>query len=442
MKQQFETYIHTRHLLTPQSHVLLAISGGADSMVMLHLFEQLNYPIAIAHCNFQLRGNDALRDEEFVLQYAHTHHIPIHNIRFNTTEYCQQHNISIEMGARQLRYEWFDLLIHQYHYTCLATAHHMDDSLETFFLNAIRKTGISGLHGILPQSGYIIRPMLFCTKKDILQYAHTHHLNYMEDYTNNEDDVQRNFIRLHIIPLFEQLRPDFKPNLNATTRILHEQELIYNQHINSIKQRIIHQQGDNYIIPIADLTSLHPTTTYVYECIRSYGFNYSQAENITRSLPLNEEKTFASTTFILTKTRTQLLIQPLSTLLSPNYITTPITDISALQAMGIQAELVPHTPDFTFENNKNTAYFDYDQIQFPLAIRSWQQGDYFYPIHGKGKKKISDFFTNIKLNNSQKHQARLLLHANNDILWIIGYRSDNRYAVTAHTHTILILRIL
>lgn len=442
MKQQFETYIRTHQLLTPQSHVLLAISGGADSMVMLHLFEQLNYPIAIAHCNFQLRGHDAVRDEEFVLQYAHAHHIPVHHIRFNTIEYCKEHNISIEMGARQLRYEWFDRLMKQHHYTCLATAHHMDDSLETFFLNAIRKTGISGLHGILPRSGYIIRPLLFCTKKDILLYARDHHLQYQEDYTNKEDDVQRNFIRLNIIPLFEQLRPDFKSNLNATTRILYEQEQIYNRHIADVKQQIMHTEGDNYIINIAQLTTLQPTATYLYECIRHYGFNYSQAQNIASSLQLNEEKCFSSPLYTLIKTRTRLVIKPISHNTETADTCICLHDINDLASIGIQAELQLYTDNFTFENNGNTAYFDYDKLQFPFSMRAWHSGDYFYPIHGKGKKKISDFFTNIKLNSEQKQQVRLLLHANNDILWVMGYRSDNRYAVTANTHTILVMRIL
>lgn len=441
MEHAFELYIAKHRLLQAHHKVLLAVSGGADSMVMLHLFHHQSYPIAIAHCNFQLRGEDSLKDENMVLQYAHTHHIQVFHTRFDTRAYCQSKGISIEMGARELRYQWFEQICNTHHFDYLATAHHMDDSIETFFLNAARKTGIGGLHGILPVSGRVIHPMLFCTKKEIIAYADKHHIPYREDITNKEDDVQRNFIRLNIIPLFEQLRPDFKQNLNATIQILQQQEIIYRQHISEIKSGLVHASQNALNIDIDQLSSCYPLATYLYECIRDYGFNISQVENIIATLNDKEEKQFFSRTHLLTKTRTTLSVTPLEN----NAVSNPIFQADSWQALktiGIQYEIRDFTPDFQFQNQPHTAYFDLDKITFPLSVRYWNKGDYFYPVHGKGKKKLSDYFTNIKLGGQEKKQIRLLVNANNDILWIIAHRSDNRYAVTKNTKKVLILNVI
>ena len=441
MKQAFESYIAKHHLLQAHHSVLLAVSGGADSMVMLDLFSQQPYSFAIAHCNFQLRGKDSEEDENMVLQYAQAHNIPVFHTRFNTTAYCQSNGISIEMGARELRYRWFEQICNTHHFDYIATAHHMDDSIETFFLNAIRKTGISGLHGILPVSGKIIHPMLFCTKKDIIAYADKHHIPYREDSTNKEDDVQRNFIRLNIIPLFERLRPDFKQNLNATTQILQQQEMIYRQHISAIKSRIMHADKGSCSIDIATLTSYQPIATYLYECIHEFGFNISQTEDIISVLNQKEEKQFLSPTHTLTKTRTTLLINPLENNNINNNPIVYIENLQQLNAAGILSEICDYNNGFQFQNDPHTAYFDWDKISFPLIIRTWAAGDYFYPVRGRGKKKLSDFFTNIKLGGKEKQQIRLLTNADNDIIWIIAHRSDNRYAVTKNTKKVLILHV-
>ncbi|MBO4739558.1 MAG: tRNA lysidine(34) synthetase TilS, partial [Bacteroidales bacterium] len=208
MLSQFLTFINKHQLIAPTDRILLTVSGGVDSMVMLHLFMQTDFQFAIAHCNFQLRGQDSIDDEQFVSHFAQEHNIQLFTHTFDTKNYAKQKGISIEMAARELRYNWFQQLLTEHHYTLIATAHHQNDVLETFFLNMLRTTGLSGLRGIKTRQGNIIRPMLFCGKNEILQYAEKNHLQHKEDITNQDDTILRNYIRLHILPEFEHLNPN------------------------------------------------------------------------------------------------------------------------------------------------------------------------------------------------------------------------------------------
>jgi tRNA(Ile)-lysidine synthase len=437
MKDIFLDYLKNNSLLNHK--ILLAVSGGVDSMVMLHLFLQTKVPTGVAHCNFQLRGEDAVKDEEFVLAEASKHNIPSYVIRFETKEYAEKQGLSIQMAARELRYNWFEQIRKTYDYTFIATAHHSDDSIETFLLNILRKTGIGGLHGIKDKSANIIRPLLFANKEQILAYAEQHNIHYRNDISNTNDYYQRNYIRRHIIPQFKKLNPDFTKTLLDSIQIISKQETVYKEHIHQTLKSCMVKENEEYIVEIEKIKHLSPLDIYLFEMLHPFGFNATQVRDLINCLGTKEEKMFTSSSHQLLKTRDTLKIIPLvENKIIP--LTLDKADKSLFLSAGIAMEIKDNYKDFPFEKNPAIAYFDLDRISFPLQIRGWKYGDFFYPFKGKGKRKLSDFFSDLKLDSIEKHTTKLLCNANKDILWITGVRSDDRYKVTKATHKILILK--
>ncbi|MDR2409987.1 MAG: tRNA lysidine(34) synthetase TilS [Bacteroidales bacterium] len=437
MKDKFLDYLKTNSLLNHR--ILLAVSGGVDSMVMLHLFLQTKVQTGVAHCNFQLRGEDAIRDEEFVLTETFKHNIPSYVIRFETKEYAEKQGLSIQMAARELRYNWFEQIRKTYDYAFIATAHHSDDNVETFLLNMLRKTGIGGLHGIKEKSTTIIRPLLFATKEQILAYAEQHNIHYRNDISNSNDYYQRNYIRRHIIPQFKKLNPNFTKTLLDSIEIISKQEIVYKEHIQQTLKLCMLKDNEEYIAEIEKIKHLSPLDVYLFEMLHPFGFNDTQVTDLIHCLGAKEEKTFTSSSHQLLKTRDTLkIISLVENKIIP--FTLDKTDKSLFLSAGIVMEIKDNCKDFPFEKNPAIAYFDLDRISFPLQIRGWKHGDFFYPFKGNGKKKLSDFFSDLKLNSIEKHTTKILCNANEDILWITGFRSDNRYKVTKATHKILILK--
>jgi tRNA(Ile)-lysidine synthase len=437
MKDIFLDCLKSNSLLNHK--ILLAISGGVDSMVMLHLFLQAKVHIGVAHCNFQLRKEDSFEDEKLVLQEASKYDVPAYVVRFETNDYAKQHGLSIQMAARELRYNWFEQMRMMHNYTFIATAHHNDDNIETFLLNMLRKTGISGLHGIKETSENIVRPLLFADKEQIITYAKQHHIPYREDASNTNDYYRRNYIRHHIIPEFKKLNPNFTKTLLDSIHIISKQELVYKAHIEQTLKSLLLGKEDEYSVEIEKIKHLSPLDIYLFECLHPFGFNGSQVADVIRCLDTKEEKLFTSPSHKLLKTRDTLKIIPLGkTEIMTTILNKP--DKLLFASAGLLMETIDNDNDFSFEKSHTVAYFDLDRIIFPLQIRFWKQGDVFYPFGGKGKKKLSDFFSDQKLNSVEKHTTRLLCNANGDILWIIGNRSDNRYRVTPSTRKILMLK--
>jgi tRNA(Ile)-lysidine synthase len=437
MKENFFNSLKNSSLT--HQKILLAVSGGVDSMVMLHLFLESRMEIGVAHCNFQLRGKDSLEDEKFVLSETSKYGIKSHVIRFETENYAEKTNLSIQMAARELRYNWFEQIRKEFNYDYIATAHHSDDTIETFFLNLLRKTGISGLHGIKNISGNIIRPLLFTNKEEILKYADNHNITYREDASNTDNYYKRNYIRHHIIPEFKKLNPNFTKTLLDSINILSKQETVYKEHINNTIQSFLTVKNDMFTIEIDKIKHLQPLDIYLFECLSPLGFNHAQVNDIIQCLDTTEEKVFISSTNRLLKTRNTLEI----TVLDKNETKTVFInnlDKKSFISAGICIEIKDFCPNFIFDKNPSVAYFDLDKISFPLQIRSWQDGDFFYPFGGKGKKKLSGFFAELKLNSIEKQKTRLLCNKNGDILWVIGIRSDNRYKVSASIQKILMLK--
>jgi len=434
MKDNFLDFLSNNKL--NHQKILLAVSGGVDSMVMLHLFLQSAAAVGIAHCNFQLRGNDALEDEDFVLLQAKKYGVESYAIRFDTKEYAEKKGLSIQMAARELRYNWFKKIQKKYQYDYIATAHHKDDVVETFLLNLLRKTGISGLHGIKNMSKNIIRPLLFADKKEILDYARKHNIAYREDITNADDHYKRNYIRHHIIPEFKKLNPNFTKTLMDSIDIISKQEIVYKKHIDRTIQSFL---TDSHTIEIEKIKHFQPLDIYLFEYLHYFGFNHAQVNDIIQCMDTTEERTFVSPTNKLLKTRKTLKI------ISLYENETKISTIENLdKELFLRAKIcmkIKEThPDFSFDKDLSVAYFDLDKITFPLQIRSWQDGDFFYPFGSKGKKKLSNLFSELKFSSLEKQTAKLLCNCNGDILWIIGIRSDNRYRVISSTQKILVLK--
>jgi tRNA(Ile)-lysidine synthase len=435
MKNDLLKFISEKQLISKQDKILLAVSGGIDSMVMLHLFIQAEIPVGIAHCNFQLRGEDSNGDEKFVLDFARKHKLEIHTIRFNTKEYAHGNSLSTQMAARELRYNWFEQIRNEYGYTYIATAHHSDDVVETFLLNLLRKTGISGLHGIRAKSGFIIRPMLFASKKEIVEYAQKQNIAYREDITNADDHYKRNYIRHHIVSDFQQLESNFNTVLLKSIDIISKQETLYKEYVLNSINSIVKENSEGFFIEIEHLKKLSYPDIHLFELLYPLGFNEVQIQDLLTCLDSTEEKMFCSPLFELIKTRTTI---EWCSVQSKEYETIIINNIDEFAKSGISITICENYSDFVFENNPFIAYLDMEKLSFPMEIRHWRAGDYFYPFGGKGKKKLSDFFSDLKLNSFEKQNIKLLCNANGDIVWIIGLRSDNRYKVIKSTQNILI----
>lgn len=440
MQEKFEAFVREQKLFDKNDRVLVALSGGVDSVVLATLMLRSGYTFSVAHCNFHLRGEESNRDERFVRSWAEKNKIKLFVSEFDTYEYMQQKGISLEMAARELRYSMFKNLMTSQGFSLLATAHHADDSAETFFINLLRGTGIAGLHGILPKHDNIVRPLLFATRKDIFDFAKANNIPFVEDSTNEETQFLRNKIRHRLFPLLKDLCPNFDTVIKKDIDRLRETEIVFRSVIERLRADIIEKESNICKINIDRLKKLHPIRILLYELLSEYGFNETDSNNVLASLDKESGKQFFSKTHRLLKDRNYLFITPLNAdqhqeryLLneSQNMVNEPI-------------HLVLETlEDLTFVNiskDRNIAMFDKDMLQFPLVLRHWKQGDAFVPFGMKKSKKLSDFFTSEKYSLIEKQQQWLLC-SGNDIIWIVGRRTDNRYRISEKTKTILKIEI-
>lgn len=410
-------------------------------MVMLDLMHQLEYEIGVAHCNFHLRGSDSDSDEKLVKTKTQTLGIPYYSIDFDTVNYAKKNNISVEMSARELRYAWFNEVADKNTYDYIATAHHSDDSAETFFLNMIRGTGIRGLHGILPISGKIIRPILFANRREIEEYASQHHIVYHEDYTNREDSYKRNYIRHHIIPAFRELQNSFDDNLSKTMEILHSQENIYFNHIKDVKNKISKTENEILYLDRNAIEKLENSKTYLFEILHPLGFNEDQVDSMLNLKGVCKGKIFESKNHRLLVQGSEFIIRQKKTIeedmnFSFDFSKGKIS--SNCDFLNFETNNIKHFEGFS--KNKNAAYFDLDKLCFPLKLRRWQKGDYFYPFGMKGSKKLSNFFNDNKIDIFSKNNIPVLCNGDGNILWIVGKRSDERFKVDDNTKNVLTIK--
>lgn len=438
MLDRFVEFVNEKKLFAPQQKVLLAISGGIDSMVLLHLFEKTEFKYGIVHCNFQLRGNESDEDEEFVKQQVLTHGVPSFFQRFETEEYADINGISIEMAARELRYEYFEKIRSENDYDYIATAHHQDDLIETFFLNLSRKTGIKGLTGIKEKAGRIIRPLLYAGRRDIKKYASKNFIDFREDSTNKEVVYQRNFLRNKILPLFSELNSSFGKNILASIENLKEVENVYDFYISAETEKVVSQSGEGLNFNIDALKNLEFPMLVLLETLKEYNFNPTVVEEIFNSLESESGKQFFSKTHRLVKDRGRLFVAPIITGENRIYYIEK-DDIELFAPLDLTIEK-QNGEGFKISKEPNVACLDLNKLEFPLLIRKWQQGDYFQPLGMTGFKKLSDFFIDEKIPVHEKENIWLLCSGKN-IVWIMGHRIDNRFRIKPETEVVFKIEI-
>lgn len=439
MVEQFLKYIHSEKLFHSSQRILLAVSGGADSMLMLHLFVQTGFPVAVVHCNFKLRGSESDGDEQFVADYCDLHNLEFHSRKFDTAEYASNEGISIEMAARELRYNWFEQLLQRHGYDFLATAHHQDDVIETFLINLSRGSGIRGLSGIQPKSGKIIRPMLFTNRAEILDYCTRLKIDYRTDSSNEDTVYKRNLIRHEIIPLLEQVNPAFRRNALKTIVTLHETGQLFQQRMSEIKASVYSDDELGAMIHIEKLMNFSPLKTILFELIREFGFQPEQIDDIIDSLTKESGRKFYSEDYRLIKDRDYLLIAPNP--VGQEKIFYIEEDCQKLNyPIHFTIEHIERTSDFRYSTNPNVADFDLDKLEFPLILRHWQEGEYFQPLGMTGLKKLSDFFIDEKYSIPEKENAWILASGNQPV-WIVGKRLDDRFKITSKTKKILRIKL-
>ena len=438
MLEAFKAYLKEKQLSEFGDRVLLAVSGGIDSVVMAHLFKETDYTCAIAHCNFQLRGEDSESDEVFVRSLGASLEMPVYVKRFDVEETTREKGISVQMAARELRYNWFEELIQEYSFDLVATAHNSNDSVETFFLNLSRGTGIRGLTGIPPVNGKIIRPLLFATRAIIISYCNQHHLKFRVDASNQETKYQRNKIRHDVIPVMEQVNPGFIETMSMNMNRLGEVYGIYKRSVDLARSDLFEEEAGRITIDITQLKTLSPRRTWLFELFSPYGFTRSQCQGIENIMDAKPGRQSISTTHQLFKDRDRLiLIESTSKAFDRYYLDSP-ENLSSLP-FPMDVELFSRSELDEIPKDRTIACLDRDEIQFPLTIRHWLHGDYFYPLGMNQIKKLSDFFVDNKIPVPEKERTWILA-SGKKIVWIMGHRIDHRFRITEKTTKVLLLR--
>lgn len=424
------------HRIPKDAGFILAVSGGADSISMLHAFKYLNLKILVLHCNFSLRGKESDMDEQFVKRFCDSYGIAHSVKKFDTTGYAKEKGLSIEMAARELRYEWFREMKKKKKMDYIVVAHHADDVAETMLINLCRGTGIKGLTGIKPVNGDILRPLLACSRTDILKYIEDHQLGYRTDSTNNSLDYVRNKIRHQVIPVFKEINPSFLETNTENCETLKETEQIFMYGIHQLQEDILDCEEDEILINIPKTLASPAPYTLLYETLKPFGFNKVQIRDILNAHSSIPGKQFIAGHHILVKGRTFWRLFDNS---KRTQIALTIGEAGSFDIGGKRFELTvfPRPVDFEIPKDPAIACLDADKIKFPLLIRNWQAGDYFCPIGmKKSKKKLSDFFTDQKFSAKQKQECLLLL-SEEKIAWVVGHRPDDRFKITSFTKNVL-----
>ena len=434
----FQDYIAQQHLFSTGEEVLLAVSGGRDSVVMTDLMQQSGIPFAIAHCNFHLRGAESDRDQQFVKALAAKRHVPFHTIDFDTLSIAAGQHMGIEEAARHLRYDWFQRLCEDHGYTCVATAHHRDDSVETLLLNLFRGTGIHGLHGIRPKSRYgtctIVRPMLCFSRADIDRYVAERGLAYVDDSTNAETLVRRNQLRLEVLPFLRRYYPSIDTTLQADIERFAAAEELYNQNIADLRAQFVTREPsclstcniEFITIHIEQLIQALPDTcgTVLFELLRPYGFGADTASAILDG-PRRTGGIYRSPSHEAVVDRGRIVVVPIDRIMPTLVLESkPVSICNA---------------DLKMLVSERSILVDADQLHQPLLLRPWKEGDRFCPFGMKGSRLVSDFLKDSKLNLFEKQQVLLAVDADDRVVWVVGLRADNRFRITEATSNALMI---
>ena len=435
METRFFQHLQTLVPHPEKARFLLTVSGGKDSTVLAHLFQRFNLDFAIAHCNFHLRDTDSDADMDFVKNLAEKFHKGLFIREFDTFSAQKDSGKSIEMTARDLRYEWFNKISATFNY--VVTAHHADDNAETILLNLTRGTGLKGMTGIPALNGKFLRPRLPCSSDEILHYAQENRIDFRTDQTNFSEKYQRNKIRLAILPQLQEINPSLIATLTKNIAHFQQQFAFYQREITKKMQSICVKNADSLLISIEKLQNEPDQSILLYETLKPYGFSSNTtAEILTAIDGTNIGQLFFSPTHQLLKDRNLLIIKKIEDSTSHAII---IHDENDLRKAGFEVSRISITEITDFKQDTNSILVDADKLHFPLTIRNWKEGDKFRPFGMRGQQKLSDFFVNQKVNRFQKSQIKIL-SSENQIVWVIGLRADDRFKVDERTRECWIIR--
>ena len=434
----FEKYIEENELFSHDDKILLTVSGGVDSMVMMSLTAAAGYRFGVAHCNFQLRGAESDEDEVLVEREANRYGAEFFNKRFDTLGEMQRTGESMEMAARRLRYAWFKELCEQHGYTAIAIAHHSNDSIETFFINMLRGTGLRGLTGITTQVGRVVRPMMFATRKDIHDYAVAHHIPFREDSSNRSTKYLRNKVRIGLVPMLKEINPQFTTIMRRNIARLSQAQDFITSAINIVKGEVLEHSGDVHTLRVGQIRPTLPRNYVIYEILSSeYGFKGDVVDALCHALDNGATgRRFYSREWVAVVDRGNVVIAPIMEDDSCETIVERNTVRSYAGGSVLYYEYCNIDFIDDLDQGENVALLDADKLKFPLRVRRWQEGDWFIPFGMSGRKKLSDYLIDKKVSIAEKSRQFVLL-SGDDIVWVIGRRLDDRFAITRKTENVL-----
>jgi tRNA(Ile)-lysidine synthase len=437
--KQFTDFIEQNKLFNATGKVLAAVSGGMDSVLMAHLLKVAGYNFSIAHCNFQLRGDDALADQLFCKNLAKQLEVPFYTIDFDTADYAASRKISIQMAARNLRYQWFQQLKQQHGYDVIALAHHQNDTIETILLNLTRGTGIAGLHGILPKNGDLVRPLLFLGRDEILKLIQQNNFPWVEDSSNSSVKYARNKIRHEVIPKLKELNPSLEKTFENNLTHFREMETLLELRLSALRKELLIQQGDEFHLSLESVKNLEPKHLLLFNLLQPYGFNETIVDDLIASLDKHSGRVFESLGY-------RMILDRENIILAPKMENSPEIQISLndheVYYNNYRITLLHDDSPLIVKNNPLAVSIDEGLLVYPLTIRGWQQSDFFFPLGMKTRKKLSDYFIDQKIPVHQKSQIPLLVNGNGDIIWIAGYRSSEHYKVDINTKKVTIFELI
>ena len=469
MLHEYQTYINRCNLIAQGDRLILALSGGIDSMVLADLLLKTKADFVVAHCNFHLRGEESDGDEQFVREFAERNALRLFVKHFETEAFAKQQGISIEMAARDLRYAWFEELRQQLDYDKIAVAHHADDQAETFFINLLRGAGLRGLKGMQPQNGVIIRPMLWASREQIHQYAVENQITWREDHTNAETVYLRNKIRNQLLPVFDELHSEARQGLYKSLEHLASENELYRELLKEKLSRIVEHDGDVQKLsysafpdcfvprkskirrsqcakrlsevkvhePVEGPTSL----LLLFEWLRQFGFNTDQCKFIFEAIETGIGNKYYSPTHQLVIGRNELQLSAIKPVENEE-IQIEVGEKEIVSPIHLCFSQFERTADFMIDKSLDVALLDAEKIHFPLTLRHWRHGDRFHPLGMKGSKLLSDFFVDQKFTEAQKSNVFLLASAENEILWVVGHRIDDRFKVNNETQIVFACRFI
>ncbi len=440
MLRKIKTFVQNNSLFETSDKILLALSGGIDSIVLLDLLQKMNCNFAAAHCNFNLRGEESDSDEAFVTSLCEKRNIRLFKISFATQTYANEKKISIQMAARELRYNWFEKILTDNQLKYIALAHHSGDVVETFHINLSRGTGIKGISGIKAKTGNLIRPLLFATRQEIIDYQTCNQLTYREDSSNSSVKYARNKIRHEIIPNFAKINPAYNQNILKSIENLHEVEKIYNQQIEEKRKEIVKYDNALCKIDITKLLNTAAPKTFLYEFIKEFGFESEILAQIFESINNQSGNEFFSENFILLKNRNEFVISKKENRQKVEVLIDENCSVLKINELNLFLSKIDKNENFILTKKQEIALLDFEKIEFPIKLTNWEAGDYFFPLGMKKRKKLSDFFIDNKYSLFEKQQ-QIILKSNDKIVWILGKQIDDRYKISETTKKILQIEI-